>query len=97
VSLGTKIAYKPVGMIGGVLAGAMSGLVIRKTWRAIAGEETTPDPLRPDHSFGQVVLAAALQGAETPKRFPTWEVDRDDAVRLRASTVRGYQKLPITV
>ncbi len=34
---------------------------------------------------------------ETLARFPEWEVDHDRAVRLHTSTVRGYQKLPITV
>jgi cytochrome P450 len=34
---------------------------------------------------------------ETLKRFPTWEVDHDRAVRLHTSTVRGYSKVPIVV
>jgi cytochrome P450 len=34
---------------------------------------------------------------ETLTRFPEWEVDHDRAVRLHTSTVRGYEKLPITV
>lgn len=32
---------------------------------------------------------------ETLRRFPTWEVDHDRAVRLHTSTVRGYKELPI--
>ena len=34
---------------------------------------------------------------ETLKRFPTWEVDHDRAVRLHTSTVRGYSSVPIVV
>jgi cytochrome P450 len=34
---------------------------------------------------------------ETFKRFPTWEVDRQRAVPLYTSTVRGYLELPIAV
>ncbi|MCU1462885.1 MAG: cytochrome [Acidimicrobiales bacterium] len=34
---------------------------------------------------------------ETLKRYPTWEVDRDNAEMLYTSTVRGYAKLPISV
>jgi cytochrome P450 len=34
---------------------------------------------------------------ETLRRFPTWEVDRDNAHLLYTSTVRGYQNLPIVV
>jgi cytochrome P450 len=34
---------------------------------------------------------------ETLRRFPEWEVDRDAARLLYTSTVRGYDRLPITV
>jgi cytochrome P450 len=34
---------------------------------------------------------------ETLARFPTWDVDRDNAVRVHTSTVRGYQTLPIVL
>ena len=32
---------------------------------------------------------------EVLKRFPDWEVDHDNAVQARTSTVRGWEKLPI--
>ena len=32
---------------------------------------------------------------EVLARFPTWEVDRDRAVRLHTSTVRGYKSVPV--
>ena len=32
---------------------------------------------------------------EVLKRFPTWEVDWDNAVQARTSTVRGWDKLPV--
>jgi cytochrome P450 len=37
---------------------------------------------------GRVALDEVLQ------RFPEWEIDRDNAVRARTSTVRGWEKLP---
>jgi cytochrome P450 len=33
---------------------------------------------------------------ETFARFPEWDVDHEQAVRLHTSTVRGYAKVPIT-
>jgi cytochrome P450 len=33
---------------------------------------------------------------EVLKRFPTWEIDWDNAVQARTSTVRGWQTLPVT-
>jgi cytochrome P450 len=62
-----------------------------------------------DHhlSFGYGIhfcLGAALARTEgrialeeTLKRFPEWSVQRDEAVPLYTSTVRGYSKLPISV
>ena len=34
---------------------------------------------------------------EVLNRFPTWDVDFDNAVQARTSTVRGWQTLPVTV
>ncbi|ONH30796.1 cytochrome P450 [Pseudofrankia asymbiotica] len=34
---------------------------------------------------------------ETVRRFPEWGIDRDRAVRLHTSTVRGYEKLPFVL
>ena len=34
---------------------------------------------------------------EVLKRFPTWEVDWDHAVQARTSTVRGWERLPVTI
>ncbi len=32
---------------------------------------------------------------EVLKRFPTWDVDWENAVQARTSTVRGWEKLPV--
>jgi len=32
---------------------------------------------------------------EVLNRFPSWEVDRDNAVQARTSTVRGWERLPV--
>jgi cytochrome P450 len=32
---------------------------------------------------------------EVLKRFPTWEIDWDNAVQARTSTVRGWERLPV--
>jgi cytochrome P450 len=38
---------------------------------------------------GRVALEEVL------KRFPTWEIDWDNAIQARTSTVRGWEKLPV--
>jgi cytochrome P450 len=40
-------------------------------------------------------LEARVALDEVLKRFPTWEVDWDNAVQARTSTVRGWERLPV--
>jgi cytochrome P450 len=42
-------------------------------------------------------LEARIALEEVVKRFPTWEVDSEHAVRARTSTVRGWERLPVMV
>jgi cytochrome P450 len=39
---------------------------------------------------GRVALDEVLQ------RFPTWDIDWDNAKQARTSTVRGWERLPVT-
>ncbi|ADP83416.1 cytochrome P450 [Pseudofrankia inefficax] len=43
---------------------------------------------------GLARLEGRIAIEETLRRFPAWQVDHDNAVRLHTSTVRGYEKLP---
>jgi cytochrome P450 len=40
-------------------------------------------------------LEARVALEEVLKRFPEWEIDMDNAVQARTSTVRGWEKLPV--
>ena len=62
-SKGAKIVYRPIGLIGGILAGTLSGIIFKQIWKQIADEEEAPDALQSEYSMREVVLAAALQGA----------------------------------
>ena len=63
MSKGAKIAYRPIGLIGGVLAGTLSGIVFKKFWKQVADEDDAPTALQSEYSMREVVLAAAIQGA----------------------------------
>lgn len=56
-------AYQPVGWLLGWSGGALAGLAFRKVWMAIRNEEDAPDALDPDREWGEILLAAAIQGA----------------------------------
>jgi hypothetical protein len=57
------LAYKPLGFAMGWASGAIAGLAFRKTWMALRHEEDAPDALDRDRGWGEILLAAAVQGA----------------------------------
>jgi hypothetical protein len=63
LSKGAKLAYKPVGLIGGILAGTLSGIIFKQVWKHVSDEDDAPQALQSEYSMKEVVLAAAIQGA----------------------------------
>jgi Protein of unknown function (DUF4235) len=63
LSKGAKLAYRPIGLIGGIAAGTLSGIVFKQVWKAVANEDDAPSALQSEYSMKEVVLAAAIQGA----------------------------------
>ena len=41
----------------------IAGAVFKQIWRRVADEDEAPDALQSEYGLGQVVLAAAIQGA----------------------------------
>lgn len=58
-----KLLYKPVGVLVSVLGGLAAGSLFKKLWMVIAGEEDAPSATEAGHGWGEILLAAALQGA----------------------------------
>jgi hypothetical protein len=63
LSKGAKLAYRPIGLIGGILAGTLSGIVFKQIWKQVSDEEDAPSALQSEYSMKEVVIAAAIQGA----------------------------------
>ena len=63
MSKGAKLAYRPVGLAGGILAGIVSGTIFKQVWKLVAKEEDAPSALQSEYRMREVVLAAAIQGA----------------------------------
>ncbi|MET8164276.1 DUF4235 domain-containing protein [Streptomyces sp. NPDC005329] len=57
------LAYKPIGFALGWASGALAGAAFRKAWKAIRHEDNAPDALDRDRGWGEILLAAAVQGA----------------------------------
>jgi hypothetical protein len=58
-----KLAYRPVGLIASVVAGAIASAVFKQIWKRVSDEDDAPDAMQSEYSLGQIVLAAMLQGA----------------------------------
>jgi hypothetical protein len=61
--LAGRIAYKPVGMLLGAGAGIVSGLVFKQIWKRIGHDDDAPNATDEDRGWGEILAAAALQGA----------------------------------
>jgi hypothetical protein len=59
----SKVLYRPVGFAFGALGGALAGVVFRRVWKTVAHEDDAPDATDEARRWGEVLAAAALQGA----------------------------------
>lgn len=59
----TKVAFRPVGLLLGAGAGLLAGALFRQLWKIAAGEDDAPDPMDENRGWGEVLAAAAVQGA----------------------------------
>jgi hypothetical protein len=78
-----KLIYKPIGLLLGLLAGALGRLVFGKVWGLIEDEEP-PEPTTERATWPKVLLAAALQGVIF--RTTKVAVDRAGAIGWRNLT-----------
>lgn len=58
-----KVALKPVNVALGFAAGAAAGFLFKEAWKLVAGEDDAPDAGDQDRGWGEILTAAALQGA----------------------------------
>ena len=58
-----KLAYRPVGIVASIAAGAIASAVFKQIWRRVADEDDAPDAMQSEYGLGQILLAATLQGA----------------------------------
>jgi len=79
-----KVAYKPVGLLLGIGAGAIAGFVFKEVWKIASGDDDAPNATDEDRGWVEIIAAAALQGAifATVKAL----VDRGGAAGVRKIT-----------
>ncbi|GID90964.1 DUF4235 domain-containing protein [Amorphoplanes digitatis] len=80
----TKIAYRPVGWLAGAAAGALAGLLFKQTWKLAGNDDDAPNATDEDRGWGEILVAAALQGAIFAAVKAT--VERAGAAGVRRAT-----------
>ena len=81
-----KVAYKPVGLLLGVGAGIASGIIFRQVWKRIDSDDDVPNATDENRGWGEILAAAALQGAIFA--LVKAAVDRAGAIGVRKTTGR---------
>jgi Protein of unknown function (DUF4235) len=57
-----KLLFKPVDQIAGMVGGLLAGLIFKRVWTLI-GRGGAPKPTDERRGWGEILLAAVLQGA----------------------------------
>ncbi|MGC4759704.1 DUF4235 domain-containing protein [Micromonospora trifolii] len=79
-----RVAYRPVGVLMGIAAGTVAGAIFRQVWKVTAGDGEAPNATDEDRGWGEILAAAALQGAIFA--VVRAAVDRGGAVGVRRMT-----------
>ncbi|MFF0253925.1 DUF4235 domain-containing protein [Micromonospora zamorensis] len=79
-----RVAYRPVGVLLGIAAGTVAGAIFRQVWKVTAGDGEAPNAIDEDRGWGEILAAAALQGAIFA--VVRAAVDRGGAVGVRRMT-----------
>src|SRR6516225_9453714 len=58
-----KMLYKALGLLAGLLAGMLASAIVGKVWKLTPGHEEAPEAIDTRRSWGEILTAAALQGA----------------------------------
>ena len=82
----SKLVYKPVGFVLGAVAGMAAGFVVKHVWRIVARSDDLPDATDEERGWGEILAAAALQGAVFA--IVRAAVDRGGATGVRKLTGR---------
>ena len=58
-----RMWFKPVSLVAGLAAGAVAAAAFRQTWKLVSGDEDVPDAVDEERGWGEIIAAAAIQGA----------------------------------
>jgi Protein of unknown function (DUF4235) len=61
--MGSKLIYRPFGLVFSILGGILAGAVFKQVWKRVSGKEDPPKPKESEYGWRELLPAAVLQGA----------------------------------
>ena len=58
-----KLMYKALGLLVSLLASLLAGVIFRRLWKLAPGSDDAPEATDERRGWGEILVAAALQGA----------------------------------
>ncbi|MDQ1654526.1 MAG: hypothetical protein QOI35_3726, partial [Cryptosporangiaceae bacterium] len=58
-----KLLFKPVSVAAGVAGGVIAGAIFKQVWKRLSDDDDTPNATDEDRGWGEILAAAAIQGA----------------------------------
>jgi hypothetical protein len=58
-----KMLFKILGFFSGAFAGMLASAIVKKLWQVTPGEDEAPEATDTRRSWGEILIAAAVQGA----------------------------------
>ncbi len=49
-----------------MIGGALAGVIFKQVWKLASGQDDAPQASSPEYGWGEVLVAAAVQGRSSP-------------------------------
>jgi hypothetical protein len=63
MSKGAKIVYRPIGLIGSLVASSIAASLFQLVWKKVAHADDAPTAMQSEYRMREILLAAATRGA----------------------------------
>ena len=63
MSKAAKIVYRPIGLIGSLVASSIAATLFQLVWKRVAHADDAPTAMQSEYRMREILLASAVRGA----------------------------------
>ena len=63
MSKAAKVVYRPIGLIGSLVASSIAATLFQLVWKKVARADDAPTAMQSEYSMREVLVASAVRGA----------------------------------